>query len=73
MNVGAPACGMNAAIRSFVRVALSRGYNVLGIRYGFEGLVQDNVSTNSAMKLVIRPVNTLYSILLGAGEKTLSV
>jgi 6-phosphofructokinase 1 len=44
MHVGAPACGMNAAARSFVRLALTHGYTVLGIRFGFEGLVQDNVS-----------------------------
>ena len=44
MNVGAPACGLNAAARSFVRLSLTRGYNVLGIHFGFEGLLQDNVS-----------------------------
>jgi len=44
MNVGAPACGMNAAVRSFVRLSVANGYKVLGIRFGFEGLVQDNVS-----------------------------
>jgi len=43
MYVGAPACGMNAAARAFVRVALTQGYNVLGIRYGFEGLLVDDV------------------------------
>jgi 6-phosphofructokinase 1 len=40
MYVGAPACGMNAAARAFVRIALTQGYKVLGIHYGFEGLVQ---------------------------------
>lgn len=44
VNIGTPACGINAATRSFVRLAIKRGYNVLGIRYGFEGLLQDNVS-----------------------------
>jgi len=43
MNIGSPACGMNAAARSFTRLALTRGCRVLGIRFGFEGLVQDNV------------------------------
>ena len=43
MNIGSPACGMNAAARSFVRLGLTRGCRVLGIRFGFEGLVQDNV------------------------------
>lgn len=46
MNVGAPACGMNAAMRSFVRLALTNGYGVMGIHYGFDGLVQEHVSYN---------------------------
>jgi len=44
MYVGAPACGMNAATRAFVRIALTQGYKVLAIHYGFEGLVNDDVS-----------------------------
>lgn len=43
MYVGAPACGMNAAARAFVRVGLNQGCKVLGIRYGFEGLLQNDV------------------------------
>ena len=46
MNVGAPACGMNAAVRSFVRLTLAAGNNVLAVRYGFDGLLMDNVSSN---------------------------
>jgi len=45
MYVGAPACGMNAAARAFVRMGLTQGCKVLGIRYGFEGLLQNDVST----------------------------
>jgi 6-phosphofructokinase 1 len=44
MNVGAPACGMNAAIRSFVRLAMTYRCQVLGIRFGFEGLLNDDVN-----------------------------
>lgn len=43
MMVGAPACGMNAAVSSYVRVAISKGYRVQGIYCGFEGLVCDKV------------------------------
>lgn len=43
INIGAPACGMNAAIRSFVRMSLTSGFRVLGIHYGIEGLLQDQV------------------------------
>lgn len=39
MNVGAPACGMNAVVRSFVRLSLAHGYTVLGIHDSFDGLL----------------------------------
>lgn len=45
MNIGAPACGMNAAMRSFVRLGLTRGYNIIGINDSFDGLLNDNVTT----------------------------
>jgi 6-phosphofructokinase 1 len=44
MNVGAPACGMNAAVRSFVRLGLTQGYRVLGIQESFDGLIEGYVS-----------------------------
>jgi len=44
VNIGAPACGMNAAMRAFVRLGLTNGYGVLAIRFGLEGLLLDNVS-----------------------------
>jgi len=44
LYIGAPACGMNAAARAFVRMGLTQGCKVLGIRYGFEGLMQHDVS-----------------------------
>jgi len=47
MYIGAPACGMNAAARAFVRMGLTQGCKVLGIRYGFEGLVQHDVSAST--------------------------
>ena len=55
MYVGAPACGMNAAARAFVRMGLTQGCKVLGIRYGFEGLMQHDVS--SAILLTIMSVS----------------
>lgn len=44
MHIGAPACGMNAAVRSFVRNCIYRGDTVYGIHEGVEGLVAGNVS-----------------------------
>ncbi|XP_065652484.1 ATP-dependent 6-phosphofructokinase, muscle type isoform X2 [Hydra vulgaris] len=45
INVGAPAGGMNAAVRSFVRTALYHGHTVLGITNGFDGLLENSVHT----------------------------
>ncbi|XP_018566953.1 ATP-dependent 6-phosphofructokinase isoform X2 [Anoplophora glabripennis] len=39
MHIGAPACGMNAAVRSFVRNCIYRGDTVLGIHDGIDGLL----------------------------------
>lgn len=43
MHIGAPACGMNAAVRSFVRNCIYRGDTVLGIHDGIEGLLAGNI------------------------------
>lgn len=43
MHIGAPACGMNAAVRSFVRNCIYRGDTVLGIHDGIEGLIAGNI------------------------------
>ncbi|GLV45890.1 Phosphofructokinase [Carabus blaptoides fortunei] len=42
MHVGAPACGMNATVRSFVRNCIYRGDTVYGIQDGIEGLIAGN-------------------------------
>ncbi|XP_051787333.1 ATP-dependent 6-phosphofructokinase, liver type-like [Erpetoichthys calabaricus] len=38
LNVGAPAAGMNAAVRSAVRVGLAEGHKLYTVSDGFEGL-----------------------------------
>ncbi|CAH1101013.1 unnamed protein product [Psylliodes chrysocephalus] len=43
MHIGAPCCGMNAAVRSFVRNCIYRGDTVLGIQDGIEGLLAGNI------------------------------
>uniref|UniRef100_A0A1Y9H9G2 ATP-dependent 6-phosphofructokinase n=1 Tax=Anopheles farauti TaxID=69004 RepID=A0A1Y9H9G2_9DIPT len=43
MHIGAPACGMNAAVRSFVRNCIYRGDTVMGIHDGIEGLVSGHI------------------------------
>lgn len=41
--VGAPACGANAAVRSFVRMSLVQGYQVFGIYDSLAGLADGNI------------------------------
>ncbi|XP_053962277.1 ATP-dependent 6-phosphofructokinase isoform X1 [Anastrepha ludens] len=43
MHIGAPACGMNAAVRSFVRNCIYRGDTVFGVHDGIEGLIAGNI------------------------------
>ncbi|KAM5287690.1 ATP-dependent 6-phosphofructokinase, muscle type isoform 3-T3 [Ctenodactylus gundi] len=43
MNVGAPAAGMNAAVRSSVRIGLIQGNRVLVVHDGFEGLAKGQI------------------------------
>ncbi len=43
MNSGAPASGMNTAIRAAVRCGLDQGHIMLGVTNGFQGLVDGNV------------------------------
>jgi 6-phosphofructokinase 1 len=40
MNSGAPAPGMNTAVRAAVRIAIDRGHDVIGIEHGFLGLIK---------------------------------
>src|SRR5689334_22049253 len=43
LTSGGDAPGMNAAIRAVTRSALDRGLEVHGVRYGFQGLVDDTI------------------------------
>ena len=43
LTSGGDAPGMNAAIRSVVRVGIEKGWQTLGIRHGYAGLITDNV------------------------------
>ncbi|KAM4608805.1 ATP-dependent 6-phosphofructokinase, liver type [Polymixia lowei] len=47
LNVGAPAAGMNAAVRSAVRVALAHGHKVYAVSNGFQGLANGEVGEMS--------------------------
>ncbi|XP_060048370.1 ATP-dependent 6-phosphofructokinase, platelet type isoform X2 [Erinaceus europaeus] len=43
INVGAPAAGMNAAVRAAVRVGIADGHRVFAIYDGFEGLAKGQI------------------------------
>lgn len=43
MHSGAPAPGMNTAVRAAVRLGIDRGHTMLGIRNGFPGLISGEV------------------------------
>ena len=43
LNAGAPAPGMNTAVRAAVRTGLDHGHTMLGIGQGFEGLVKGDI------------------------------
>lgn len=43
LTSGGDAPGMNAAIRAIVRTALYKGYEVLGIRHGYKGLINNDM------------------------------
>ncbi|XP_065150795.2 ATP-dependent 6-phosphofructokinase, platelet type isoform X3 [Paramisgurnus dabryanus] len=43
LNVGAPAAGMNAAVRSAVRVGISEGHKMFAVNDGFEGFSKGQI------------------------------
>ncbi|RWS26162.1 ATP-dependent 6-phosphofructokinase-like isoform X2 [Leptotrombidium deliense] len=43
MHIGAPSCGMNAAVRSFVRNMIFVGHRVLAIHNGVDGFIEGNI------------------------------
>jgi 6-phosphofructokinase 1 len=43
LNAGAPAPGMNTAVRSAVRLGLDAGHTMIGVRNGFTGLIENEL------------------------------
>ena len=50
-SVGAPAGGMNAATRTAVRFCVDRGHTPLAIHNGFKGLLADNITELSWLRV----------------------
>lgn len=51
LNAGAPSPGMNTAGRAAIRLGLDAGHIMLGVRNGFEGLIDDEVEEMSWMSV----------------------
>jgi 6-phosphofructokinase 1 len=51
LNTGAPAPGMNTAVRAAVRIAIDQGHEILGIRSGWQGLVDDDMQQMAWMSV----------------------
>lgn len=43
LNGGAPAAGMNTAVRAAVRIGLDKGHTMLGVHRGFQGLIDGDI------------------------------
>lgn len=52
LNVGAPACGINAAVRSIIRYGLCEGHNMFAVFDGFEGLINNQVRKISLLRIL---------------------
>ena len=64
LTSGGDAPGMNAAIRSVVRSALSRGIEVVGIRRGWQGLINGDfvqMDSTSVSRIINRGGTILYT------------
>lgn len=44
MNAGGPAAGMNTAVRAAIRIGVDKGHIMMGIRNGFKGFINGEVS-----------------------------
>ncbi len=64
LTSGGDAPGMNAAIRAVVRAALSKGYNVKGVRHGYNGLLTGEIidmNLRSVSEIIHRGGTVLYT------------
>ena len=70
MHAGAPAPGMNMAVRASVRLLMDQGHTVLGIRRGMKGLVEGDISELKWMD--VSGWSSLGGAQLGTNRKVLT-
>ncbi|MBK9714858.1 MAG: 6-phosphofructokinase [Kouleothrix sp.] len=51
LNAGAPAAGMNTAVRAAVRLGLDQGHIMIGVQNGFQGLAEGTIEELSWMSV----------------------
>ena len=64
LTSGGDAPGMNAAVRAVVRTAISKGFKVIGIRHGYNGLITGDVyemDLRSVSEIIHRGGTILYT------------
>ncbi len=64
LTSGGDAPGMNAAVRAVVRTALSKGYQVMGVKHGYNGLLQEEIyemNVRSVSEIIHRGGTVLHT------------
>lgn len=64
LTSGGDAPGMNAAVRAVVRTAISKGFKVMGIRHGYNGLINGDIfemNLRSVSEIIHRGGTVLYT------------
>lgn len=64
LTSGGDAPGMNAAVRAVVRAGISKGYRVVGVRRGYRGLLENDISVmdlRSVSNILPNGGTTLYT------------
>ena len=64
LTSGGDAPGMNAAVRAVVRTAISKGFKVMGIRHGYNGLITGDIyemELRSVSEIIHRGGTILYT------------
>ena len=64
LTSGGDAPGMNAAVRAIVRAGISKGYRMMGIQRGYNGLINGEVyemNVRSVSEIIHRGGTILYT------------
>ena len=64
LTSGGDAPGMNAAVRAVVRTGISKGFKVVGINHGYNGLINGDIyemNLRSVSEIIHRGGTVLYT------------